>query len=80
MIRLQEKLKEFICTFVDVDINTLTSETDIRTEFSFDSLSLINLAAAIENEFDIEITENELNGIETVGDFMKLIDEKTNTN
>ncbi|MGN0443350.1 MAG: acyl carrier protein [Acutalibacteraceae bacterium] len=71
-----EMLREFICDFSNVPPESITEETNIRTEVPMDSISLLNLAVAIENEFGIELTEEDLKEIETVGDFLRLIENR----
>ena len=71
-----EMLREFICDFSNVPPESITEETNIRTEVPMDSISLLNLAVAIENEFGIELTEEDLKKIETVGDFLRLIENR----
>ena len=48
-----ETIREVICRFVDIDPNTLTEDTNIRSELGLNSLELINIAVAIEDEFDV---------------------------
>ena len=71
-----EMLREFICDFSNVPPESITEETNIRTEVPMDSIPLLNLAVAIENEFGIELTEEDLKEIETVGDFLRLIENR----
>lgn len=70
-----DKLREIICRFVDIDPNSLTENTNIRTELGLNSLELVNIAVAIEDEFDIEIPDREVVNIETLGDAAKLIEK-----
>lgn len=70
-----EKLREVICHFVDIDPNSLTEDTNIRTELGLNSLELVNIAVAIEDEFDVEIPDREVINIETLGDAAKLIEK-----
>lgn len=70
-----DKLREIICRFVDIDPNSLTEDTNIRTELGLNSLELVNIAVAIEDEFDIEIPDREAINIETLGDAAKLIEK-----
>ena len=70
-----EKIREVICRFVDIDPNTLTEETNIRSELGLNSLELINIAVAIEDEFDVEIPDREVGNIETLGDAMAIIEK-----
>ena len=70
-----ETLREVICRFVDIDPNTLTEETNNRSELGLNSLELINIAVAIEDEFDVEIPDREVGNIETLGDAIKVIEK-----
>ncbi len=70
-----ETLREVICRYVDIDPNTLTEETNIRSELGLNSLELINIAVAIEDEFDVEIPDREVGNIETLGDAIKVIEK-----
>ena len=72
-----EKLKEIICDFANVKPEEITEETNIRTGLALDSLSLVNLAVAIEDEFELEINDKDVMGIETVGDLLRIIEENS---
>lgn len=71
-----EKLREIICEFADVKPEDITEETNIRTDLALDSLSLLNLAVEIENEFELEISDRDAMNLETVGDVLALIEAK----
>ena len=68
-----DTIREVICRFVEIDPAKLTEETNIRSELGLNSLELINIAVAIEDEFDVEIPDREVGNIETLGDAMKII-------
>lgn len=68
-----ERLRNVICEFVDIDPEKITGETNIRSDLGLNSLELINLAVAIEDEFGVEIADRDVVGIETVDDTLKLI-------
>ena len=68
-----ETLREVICRVVEIDPEKLTEETNIRSELGLNSLELINIAVAIEDEFDVEIPDREVGNIETLGDAIKVI-------
>ncbi len=70
-----ETIREVICRFVDIDPNTLTEDTNIRSELGLNSLELINIAVAIEDEFDVEIPDREVGNIETLGDAIAIIEK-----
>ena len=70
-----ETLREVICRFVEIDPEKLTEDTNIRSELGLNSLELINIAVAIEDEFNVEIPDREVVHLETLGDAAKLIEK-----
>jgi acyl carrier protein len=70
-----ETLSEVICRYVEIDPATLTEETNIRSELGLNSLELINIAVAIEDEFNVEIPDREVANLETLGDAIKIIEK-----
>lgn len=68
-----EKLQKIISEYTDLPMEEITEQTNIRTDLNLNSLELVNLAVAIEDEFDVEIPDREALGIETVGDTLALI-------
>ena len=70
-----ETLREVICRFVEIDPAKLTEDTNIRSELGLNSLELINIAVAIEDEFNLEIPDREVANIETLGDAVKVIEK-----
>lgn len=72
-----EKLKEIICDFANIKPEEITEDTNIRKGLALDSLSLVNLAVAIEDEFELELNDKDVMGIETVGDLMKIIEKNS---
>lgn len=70
-----EKVIEVICKYVDIDPAKLNENTNIRSELGLNSLELVNIAVAIEDEFDVEIPDREVMNIETLADAVKIIEK-----
>lgn len=70
-----EKVIEVICRYVDIDPAKLNENTNIRSELGLNSLELVNIAVAIEDEFDVEIPDREVMNIETLADAVKIIEK-----
>lgn len=70
-----ERMREIICEFVDMDPKEITLETNIGKDLGLNSLELVNLAVDIEEEFDVEIPDKEVMGLETVADAIKIIEK-----
>lgn len=67
-----EKIKELICQQLDLDPATITEETTFVEDLCCDSLDIIELITAAEEEFDLgEIPEEDLAGMKTVGDLFR---------
>ena len=70
-----DRMKSIICDYTDLKPSDITEETNIRTDLSLNSLELVNLAVAIEAEFDVEIPDREALGLETVADAIAIIEK-----
>ena len=70
-----EKVIEVICRYVDIDPAKLNEHTNIRSELGLNSLELVNIAVAIEDEFDVEIPDREVMNIETLADAVRIIEK-----
>lgn len=67
-----EKLTQIIRDYTGNQSIELSEETMLSGDLGLSSLDLVNLAAEIEDEFDIEIPDRAIKNIKTVGDIIKL--------
>lgn len=70
-----EKIKQMLIDQLDVDENILTMDTDIANDLDADSLDVVELIMAIEDEFNIAIPDEKIESIKTIGDLVKFIEE-----
>ena len=68
-----EKLKEIIVEVLNVDENEITMETTFIDDLGADSLDVFQIIMGLEEEFDIEIPNEEAEKIVTVGDAVEQI-------
>jgi len=69
-------LQELLADQFDVDPDEITPNTDLYDDLNADSLDLVELAMACEEEFDVEITDCDENwAVSTVGDVMDRLRE-----
>lgn len=68
-----EKVKEIIAKQLNLDVDEITESTSFKDDLGADSLDLFELVMAFEEEYDIEIPSEDLEGIATVGDIIKLM-------
>ena len=73
-----EKLKDIIVEQLGVEEEIITGESTFVDDLSADSLDIVELVMNIEEEFDIEIPDEDAEKIVTVGDVVKYIKEKRN--
>lgn len=68
-----EKLTQIVRDYTGKQSIELTEDTVLLADLGLSSLDLVNLAAEIEDEFDIEIPDREIKNIKTVKDVIDLI-------
>ncbi|MGI6280467.1 MAG: acyl carrier protein [Acutalibacteraceae bacterium] len=68
-----EKIVSILADQLDVDENDLTMETNIVKDLDADSLDVVELLMTIEDEFDVEIPDEEIENIKTIGDLTEYI-------
>ena len=68
-----DKLKEVIATVLCVDTKEITADTTFIEDLGADSLDIYQIVMGIEQEFAIEITEEDAEKISTVGEALELI-------
>ena len=72
-----EKVVSIIADQLDVEEEKVTTEAAIADDLGADSLDVVDLVMSLEEEFNIEIPDEEVENIKTVGDIVKFIEEKT---
>ncbi|WP_194608802.1 acyl carrier protein [Clostridium vitabionis] len=63
-----EKLQEIVAEVMNVDREDVTPDTKFADDLGADSLDVVQIVMAIEDEFDVEIPTEEIEKIVTVGD------------
>src|SRR5260370_16745466 len=69
-------LKEAAVEVLSVDPDAVTEEARFKEDLDADSLDLVEFVMALEEEFDIEVPEEELEGVTTVGQAISLVTDK----
>lgn len=70
-----EKVRKIICDQFDLDEDDVTPETLLEEDLEADSLDLVDLVMSFEDEFHMEVPDEEVENIKTVGDIVKYIEE-----
>ena len=74
-----EKLKKIIAEVLNVDEEEITMETTFVDDRGADSLDVFQIIMGLEEEFDIEIPNEEAEKIVTVGDAVEQIKNALNS-
>ncbi|MBE6082459.1 acyl carrier protein [Acidilutibacter cellobiosedens] len=77
MFMVLEKLKKIISEQFDIDEENITMDSSFQDDLNADSLDLVELIMAIEDEFDLEVDDDEVDKIKTVGDAVEYIQKTT---
>jgi acyl carrier protein len=70
-----EKVKAILSEQFDVEEDSITPETTIAEDLGADSLDVVDLLMSIEDEFEIEVPDDEIENIKTVGGLVKYIED-----
>ncbi|HBN56549.1 MAG TPA: acyl carrier protein [Lachnospiraceae bacterium] len=73
-----EKLQEIVAEVLNLDANEITMDTTFVDDLGADSLDVFQIIMAIEEEFDIEISNEDAEKIVSVGDAVERIKEELN--
>jgi acyl carrier protein len=70
-----EKVKAILSEQFDVEEDSITADTSITDDLGADSLDVVDLLMSIEDEFEIEVPDEEIDNIKTVGELVKYIED-----
>ncbi len=72
-----ERVKAIIVDQLDVDESEVTLEASFVDDLDADSLDVVELVMELEDEFDMEIADEEAEKITTVGDAVEYIESQS---
>ena len=68
-----EIIKEILAEQLDANAEEMTMETRIDEDLGADSLDVVELLMSIEDEFEVEIPDEEIENLKTIGDVVEYI-------
>jgi len=74
---VEERVKGILLDILDIDEGTVVPEATLITDLGASSVDLVEIIAAIENQFDIEISDEEAQKIRTVRALIDYLKKKT---
>lgn len=69
-----DKVKEIIVDQLEVEEDKVTPEASIIDDLGADSLDVVDLVMALEDEFEIKIPDEDVENVKTVNDIVKIIE------
>lgn len=69
-----EKVREILCDQLEIDPEDVTLDTNIVDDLGADSLDLVDFVMSLEDEFDKEIPDEDIEHIKTIGDIVSYIE------
>ncbi|MDO5713229.1 MAG: acyl carrier protein [Tissierellia bacterium] len=72
---MREKILSMIGEQFNVDVNDLTEDTNFMDDLNADSIELVELVMSIEDEFEIQVEDEVLEQLKTIGDVLDYIEE-----
>jgi acyl carrier protein len=72
-----EKIRDIIASTLEIDeVETITMETSIMNDLEADSLDAVEIMMAIEDEFGVEIPDEDAENFRNIGDIVRYVEQK----
>ncbi len=71
-----DKVIRVLCDLFDVDENEITNDTSLVDDLGADSMDSLEITMALEDEFDIEIPDEDAEELRTVGEIVNYIESR----
>ncbi|MDY6012891.1 acyl carrier protein [Clostridium sp.] len=68
-----EKIQEIIAEKLSIDADQITLESSFVDDLNADSLDIVELVMALEDELDMEMPDEDVEGFKTVGDVVEYV-------
>ena len=75
-MKIEDKVKKIIAEKLDVDISEVVPEASLIDDLGADSLAIVELIMTMEEEFDIEVPDEDAEKLATVKEAIEYIIEK----
>ena len=67
--------EEFDGVSFEIDVDEITTESRLKEDVGLSSVAMLYMAVSIENEFEIDLSDANMNDLVTVGDVVELIEK-----
>lgn len=76
VIIMIEKIKEILAEELSLELDEINDDSDIREDLGADSLDMVQLVMSLEDEFNLEIENEEIQSVTTVKGIVEFINKK----
>lgn len=70
-----EKIRALLSEQLDIEEDDITMESKLAEDLGADSLDVVDLIMAIEDEFEVEVLDEDIEKVVTVGDIVNYVSE-----
>lgn len=70
-----EKIARLLTDYTDVPASEITLDSDFIVDLHIDSVDMVALVMAVEDEFGVQVPDETLNHLHTVGDVIKYLEQ-----
>ena len=70
-----DRVRDILCEQLDIESDEVTTEASILDDLGAESLDVVDLVMNLEEAFDTEIPDEDIEQLKTVGDVVRYIDE-----
>lgn len=72
-----ERIRTVLAEQLDIEEDKITMDSDIMEDFEADSLDIVDMVMSLEDEFGVEIPDEEVENLRTVGDVVRYVEENS---
>ena len=72
-----EKIRDLLAEQLDIPADSITPQSDIIDDLEADSLTVLDMVMTLEDEFDIEIPDEDVEKLRTVGSVVSYVEDHT---
>ena len=72
-----ERIRELLAEQLDIDEDKITMDSDILEDFEADSLDVVDMVITLEDEFGVEVPDEQIENFHTVGDVVRYVEENS---
>ena len=72
-----ERIRELLAEQLDIDEDKITMDSDILEDFEADSLDVVDMVMTLEDEFGVEVPDEQIENFHTVVDVVRYVEENS---